>query len=124
MAARSSRPPPSGGRIGHAATWLAAVTLLSVASGCAGQERSFFAAYGKAGSTELELNVDSCNESLTAEVKESATQVRVTVTSDRRLGRSRGDCADSVTVSLAEPLGTRRLVDESTGEVVAVQAPD
>ena len=34
--------------------------------------------------------------------------------SDRKLGRSGGDCADSVTVNLSEPLGSRRVVDDSS----------
>lgn len=53
-----------------------------------------FAVYGDAGSTRLELNVASCNENPTAEVVESDTEVRVQVTSGRRLGRNGGDCAD------------------------------
>ena len=107
---------------------LAAVVVsalfLSCVSGCDGRSRSFFAAYGEPASTKLELNVNSCNEKPTAVVEEFATEVRVEVMSDRRLGRNGGDCADSVTVTLSEPLGTRRVVDESTGEVVDVQRPD
>jgi hypothetical protein len=124
MATRASWPSPEGERLGPIVAVVVAAVLLSGASGCGGRDRSFFAAYGKAGSTKLELNVDSCNENPRAHVVESATEVHVRVISDRRLGRNGGDCADSVTVTLSEPLGTRLVVDESTGDVVEIQAPD
>ena len=42
------------------------------------------------------------------------------VTSGRWLGRNADDCADGVVVNLKEPLGTRSVVDQSTGNVVEV----
>ncbi len=116
--------PSNDRRRGPLAAVVVSALVLLCASGCDGRSRSFFAAYGEERSTKLELNVNSCNEKPTAEVEESATEVRVEVMSSRRLGRNGGDCADSVTVTLSEPLGTRRVVDESTGEVVEVQRPD
>lgn len=92
--------------------------------GCDARSRSVFAAYGDAASTRLELNVASCNENPTAEVEESDTEVRVQVTSGRWLGRNGGDCADGVVVNLKEPLGTRRVVDQTTGTVVEVLPAD
>ena len=83
-----------------------------------------FAAYGDPASTRLELNVASCNENPTAEVVESGTEVRVQVTSGRWLGRNAGDCADGVVVTLDVPLGTRVVVDRSTGQTVEVSAAD
>ena len=83
-----------------------------------------FAAYGDPDSTRLELNVASCNENPTAEAVESDTEVRVRVTSGRWLGRNADDCADGVVVTLNAPLGTRTVVDQSTGETVAVSPAD
>lgn len=98
--------------------------VLLAATGCDGRRRSVFAAYGDAGSTRLELNVASCNESPTADVVESDTEVRVHVTSGRWLGRNADDCADGVVVTLKSPLGGRTVVDETTGQTVEVHAAD
>ena len=76
------------------------------------------AAYGDPESTRLQLNVASCNENPTAKVVESNTEVRVEVTSARWLGRNADDGADGVIVTLDAPLGTRTVVDQSTGETV------
>lgn len=98
-----------------------AACVLLAAAGCDGRSRSVFAAYGDPASTRLELNVASCNENPTAEVVESDTEVRVQVTSGRWLGRNADDCADGVVVTLKSPLGSRALVDESTGQAVEVR---
>ena len=98
--------------------------VLLAPAGCDGRSRSVFAAYGDPASTRLELNVASCNENPTADVAESDTEVRVQVTSGRRLGRNAGDCADGVVVTLNEPLGTRTVVDQSTGQTVEVSPAD
>ena len=98
--------------------------MLLASTGCDVRSRSVFAAYGDAASTRLELNVASCNESPTAEVVESDTEVRVHVTSGRWLGRNADDCADGVVVTLNAPLGTRTLVDQSTGQTVEVSPAD
>ena len=55
---------------------------------------------------------------------ESEAQVRVQVTSGRWLGRNAGDCADGVVVTLNAPLGTRTVVDQSTGQTVEVSPAD
>lgn len=98
--------------------------VLLASTGCDGRSRSVFAAYGDAESTRLELNVASCNENPTAEVVESDTEVRVQVTSGRWLGRNADDCADGVVVTLKAPLGTRTVVDQSTGQTVEVSPAD
>ena len=98
--------------------------VLLASTGCDGRSRSVFAAYGDPASTRLELNVASCNENPTADVVESDTEVRVLVTSGRWLGRNAGDCADGVVVALNAPLGTRTVVDQSTGQTVEVSPAD
>jgi hypothetical protein len=40
------------------------------------------------------------------------------------LGRNADDCADGIVVTLNEPLGTRTVVDQSTGQTVEVRAGD
>lgn len=94
--------------------------VILASTGCDGRSRSVFAVYGDPASTRLELNVASCNENPTAEVVESDTEVRVQVTSGRWVGRNTDDCADGVVVTLSEPLGTRTVVDQSTGQAVEV----
>ena len=99
--------------------------MVLAATACDGRSRSVFAAYGDPASTRLELNVASCNENPTAEVVESDTEVRVqVVTSGRWFGRNADDCADGVTVTLNAPLGTRTVVDQSTGQTVEVSPAD
>jgi hypothetical protein len=98
--------------------------VLLGSTGCDGRSRSVFAVYGDAASTRLELNVASCNENPTAEVVESDTEVRVHVTSGRWLGRNASDCADGVVVTLKAPLGTRTVIDQSTGQAVEVSPSD
>ena len=98
--------------------------MLLASTGCDGRSRSFFAAHGDAASTRLELNVASCNENPTAEVVESDTEVLVQVTSGRWFGRNADDCADGVAVTLNAPLGTRTVVDQSTGQAVEVSPAD
>jgi hypothetical protein len=98
--------------------------VLLTSTGCEGRSRSVFAAYGDPASTRLELNVASCDENPTADVVESDTEVRVQVTSGRWLGRNAGDCADGVVLTLNAPLGTRIVVDQSTGQTVEVSPAD
>ena len=89
-----------------------------------GRDRAVTAASGAAGSTRLELGVDSCNESPSVTVEESSTEVRVRVTSGRWLGRNSDDCADFAVVILQSPLANRRVVDASNGAVVMVKPPE
>jgi len=96
-----------------------ALTLLL--SGCADDAPRVVAAYGDPESTRLEVGVDTCNRSPRASVVESDTQVRVTVVADEASGNGSNDCLDNTDVTLSRPLGTRTVVDEGTGESVAVE---
>lgn len=98
--------------------------LLLALTGCDGRSRSVFAAYGDPASTRLQLSVASCNENPTADVVESDTEVGVQVTSGRWSGRNADDCADGVVVTLKAPLGTRTVVDQSTGQTVELSPAD
>lgn len=98
----------------------AAACVLLAGTGCVGRSRSVFAAYGDPASTRPGLSVASCNENPTAEVVESRSEVRVQVTSGRWCRRNADDCADGVVATLNAPLGTRTVVDQSTGQPVEV----
>lgn len=56
-----------------------------------------------------------------AVTKESSLQVHISLTARQLYGQSEAACSDTVTVHLREPLGTRSVVDDSTGSVVTVQ---
>ena len=97
--------------------------MCSLAStGCDGRRRFVFADSGHPATTRLKLNVASCNENPTAEVVASDAEVRVKVKSGHWLSRIAGDCADGVVVTLNAPLGTRTVVDQSTGQAVEVRS--
>lgn len=77
------------------------------------------AAYGAPDSRQLELAVNSCNRDPQAEVEESGSDIRVTVS---LAGVDSGlDCQDSVKVELASPLDGRRVIDAVNGQPVPVQ---
>ena len=77
--------------------------------------------HGEAGSTVLEVGVASCNASPRVEVAETTTTVTVTAYVDRPgILEGRDDCRDAARVALSSPLGSRVVVDGSTGEVLAV----
>lgn len=66
----------------------------------------------------LALTVASCNADLSSELVETAASVRITVKAKN--GDRQADCADGIDVRLDHPLGNRQVVDDHTGEVVAV----
>lgn len=62
---------------------------------------------------EIHLWVGTCNGEPEADVVETDAEVTITVVATRR---SPGDgCQDSLTVTLAAPLGDRGLIDGATG---------
>lgn len=64
----------------------------------------------------LWVAVASCNGNPQIEVDESAMQVTLRA----RGGTTNNDCGDIVCVQLEEPLGSRAVLDLSTGEPVSV----
>jgi len=104
------------------------VTSLSIAipvliglalAGCSSERETgtVLEVYGDPGSARLELSIDSCNQGPEAEVHETTTEVSLDVTVNDA-GSSSDDCLDNVTVTLAEPLGDRRVI--ANGEHIAV----
>lgn len=111
---------PSARRVARAAA--AALLLTAPLGGCAGERPTVLEVYGTPESRELELSVSTCNAEPTISVAESASEVRLTVRA--REGRSGGDCRDGVLVTLDASLGSRTVIDTTTGEVLEVLPPD
>jgi hypothetical protein len=58
------------------------------------------------------MALSTCNGKPTAQVAESTSGVVLTVTSTVLRDGNGADCADGLVVTLAEPLGGRRLLDQ------------
>ncbi len=67
--------------------------------------------------TSFEFEVPTCDGSPEAEVIETPEEVRVKVVSTTSPACGTA-CIDLVTVRLQEPVGDRKIIDESTGEEV------
>lgn len=67
----------------------------------------------------LIVGVNTCNADPRVAVVEGEQSITLTVRADRQPFGS-DDCADSLSVPLEEPLGDRRVVDDVTGEELAV----
>jgi hypothetical protein len=80
------------------------------------------AVHGDAGSTRLDLAVDTCNQDPQVTVVESPTEVRLTAKAEGS-GRSGDDCLDSVHVTLSEPLGDRAVIDNATDLELTLSPP-
>lgn len=63
----------------------------------------------------LFVGVNSCNGDPSAEVDQETDAIRIAVESYIPPGDDQDGCADEIIVSLDEPLGERRIVDEVTG---------
>ena len=99
--------------------WSPLVLLLIVLSGCGRHDVEVLEAIAWADSTAVNLGVGSCNAEPKVEVVSQTEQaVRVRASADR----SSDSCADAVSICLDEPLGDRLLVDDTTGEMVDVNA--
>jgi hypothetical protein len=66
-----------------------------------------------------EISAKAWLDALTSQPRPEREAVRVSVTTDDAPGGD--DCADGVRVELAEPLGERELIDQTTGEAVEVR---
>jgi hypothetical protein len=100
---------------------LVLLTILPLAVSCAADRVPVAVLYAQEDGATLRISVDTCqgNPEL-LDVTQSASAVEVTVVSDDQ-PRQRPACADHVNVQLDQPLGTRKLIDGSTGEPVGVR---
>src|SRR3954468_20189384 len=72
-------------------------------------------------SMSVRLAADACRrQPYRASVSESAEEVRVALSAAAPAGSTAASCSDLVTVSLKHPIGSRALVDASTGRRVPV----
>lgn len=70
--------------------------------------------------TRVDIEVDTCNGNPEITLlEEAADEVRVQVSS-RRLGGDSKDCLDGVSIELEEPLGSRPLIDITSGRTLRV----
>lgn len=102
--------------------FLGALVLAMVVPACARSDSlvptRIIQAGGDAGSRQIELNISSCGSSeITTEVDEAPATVRILVKT--RGGHDGADCAESTTIQLDEPLGSRNVIDASTGNEVS-----
>ncbi len=74
--------------------------------------------YLRSDGVAIEFGVNTCNADLDAVVVESDTAVEVTITAEND---TTDDCADSIAITLDQPLGDRQLINGSTGDVLDVQ---
>lgn len=71
--------------------------------------------------TVVRVSVAACKgQPYEAHVSESAGEVVVRLTTTRQQGAAAPSCSDLVSVQLHEPLGSRRLVDDSTNRPVSL----
>ena len=74
--------------------------------------------YLRSDGVTIEVGVNTCNADLNAVVVESDTTVKMTITAEND---TTDDCADSIAITLDQPMGDRQLINGSTGDVVDVQ---
>lgn len=87
-------------------------------------EAMLFEVFGEPDSRKVELGVNTCNKNPQAEVVATEAEVRIAIVFETREGDTgSGDCADSVKIVLDEPLGSRTVIDDATGEEVKILEP-
>jgi len=94
-----------------------------IVAGCGGDDDDgttrVYAAELRPNGQTLRLELGACNTTeQVAEVTESETEVRVTVTTR---GGIEADCVDFMTVELTERLGQRPLIDDPTDTEIEVE---
>ena len=72
-------------------------------------------------SSSLVLGLDTCNADLSADVEETAEEVRIRVYAEND---TPDDCADGIQLTLDDALGNRRVINDRTGEQLDVVPPD
>ena len=112
--------------IGVVAAALAYVVLYVMAAPTGFPSRTFGSpdaeisvVYVVPGTTELEVEVDTCNQDPHVTARETANEVRLRSNEKVPRGAS-GGCADGDRVTLDRPLGDRIVIDEATGKAVEV----
>jgi hypothetical protein len=108
------------GRLSGPAGVLVAVALTA---SCGSEGTRIIAAYGEPDGHELELTIDSCNARIVStDVEEIDEAIKILVVTDET--ETRDECANPAWITLEDPVGSREVIDRSTGERVAVERPD
>jgi len=71
--------------------------------------------------SSFNVGVASCNGDPTVSINETATEIRVEFEAERPEGGAGDECLDETTVTLAEPIGDREIVDGFGGRVLELQ---
>ncbi|WP_299521160.1 hypothetical protein [uncultured Serinicoccus sp.] len=79
--------------------------------------------WGSSDDRELEVAVDTCNRDPDVTALESEEEVRLKVSVARSFALNSNSCGDAAKVVLDEPLGDRRVIDDSNGAELEVQEP-
>jgi hypothetical protein len=74
--------------------------------------------HGLPSSRFLSLDIATCNADLSAEVQETAAQVRIRVHAENA---SLDDCGDTIRLTIDDALGDRRVIDDRTGAELRVE---
>ena len=74
---------------------------------------------GEPSSRLLSLGIDTCNADLSAEVEETAEEVRIRVHAEND---TTDDCGDSIRLTLDDTLGNRHVIDDRTGAQLRVSS--
>jgi hypothetical protein len=97
---------------------IAAVSVLMAACESSDDVR-IRSVYGEPSWRLLELGINTCNADLSADVEETAEEVRIRVHAENN---TTADCADGMRVTLDDALGNRRVIDDRTGEELRVSS--
>lgn len=98
--------------------FVAAGAALLLTGACAGDGRTAAQLFDYSLVTPSTLNVmvDGCRvDPAVEDLQETSTEVRLLVMRDQPSGFGQSNCADVVVVELAEPLGTRALINARSG---------
>jgi hypothetical protein len=108
------------GAVGAAAT-IAAVLVLMTACESSDVDIRIRSVTGEPSSNSLSLGINTCNADLSADVEETAEEVRIRVHAENN---TTNDCRDYMRVTLDDALEDRRVIDDRTGEELRVMPPD
>jgi hypothetical protein len=101
------------------ATIAAGLVLLAACVDVSDDDVRLSSVSGERLSRTLSFGINTCNADLSADVEETAEEVRIRVHAENN---TTGDCADSMRVTLDDDLGNRRVIDDRTGEELRVSS--
>lgn len=92
--------------------WVVVVALGTLAlAACSGGDVAAFDASARPESNEFTVQLDTCRDDWTIDVRETDATVTLRASVPLVWGSSGGDCVTTATVTLDAPLGDRAIVD-------------